>query len=123
MVSISAVDREMTDLEMRLIGHLVQTLPVFSGFHADDLIKVSQACSRVLARPDGLNAILNEVAARLPKKLHELAYALVVEIANVDGAVDFEEGRLLELLRKALKIEPLAAAAIEHSARIRQQKL
>lgn len=123
MVAVSAVDREMTDREMMRIGHLVKNLPVFRDFNINDLIKVSEACTRVLSRDDGLSSLLDEVATRLPKKLHETAYALAVEVAAADLDVTNEEIRFLQLLRDALRIDPLAAAAIERGAKARHQTL
>jgi tellurite resistance protein len=123
MVTMSAVDREMTDTELLRIGHLVKNLPVFKGFNVDDLVKTSESCGDILSREEGLDTILGSVATSLPDKLRETAYALAVEIAAVDLTVKPEEIRFLQLLRDALNLEPLIAAAIERGARARLQSL
>ena len=123
MVTMSAVDREMTDKEMLRIGQLVQNLPVFRDFDVNQLVDIAEKCGEVLSQEDGLDRILNEVAQQLPPKLHETAYALAVEIAAADLNVKPEELRFLQLLRDALDLDPLACAAIERGARARHHTI
>ena len=59
----------------------------------------------------------------IPYELHETAYALAVEIAAADLTVTPEELRLLDMLRDFLKVDKLAAAAIERGARARFRKI
>ncbi|HQF31331.1 MAG TPA: tellurite resistance TerB family protein, partial [Hyphomicrobiales bacterium] len=81
MVTMSAVDRKMTDAELHAIGEVVQTLPVFRGFNVEQLVPVAEACGDLLNVEDGLDEILDIVARSLPHKLYETAYAVAVEVA------------------------------------------
>lgn len=122
MVMASAVDRAMPDRELAHIGQLIDVLPVFDGFKKDDLISVSQRCAEILEGPEGLDIALEVVRDALPVKLHDTAYALAVEVAAVDLAVNPEEVRLLQLLRDRLGLDKLTCAAIERSAIARYRK-
>lgn len=122
MVIMSAADSEMSDRELATIGDLVQTLPVFRGFDAEQLVPTAEACARLLGEEGGLDRILDRVAGALPERLRETGYALAAEIAVADdGTVRPEEARLLELLRQSLDIGRLEAAAIEQSVWARYQ--
>ncbi len=123
MVTMSAVDRDMTDKETFRIGQMVQNLPAFRDFDIEQLVHTAEACGNVLAKEDGLDQILNEVSTNLPLKLHETAYALAVEVAAADLDIKAEELRFLQLLRDALDLEPLICAAIERGARARHHTL
>ncbi|MBZ0215357.1 MAG: tellurite resistance TerB family protein [Fimbriimonadaceae bacterium] len=123
MVTISAVDSSMTDLELHMIGDIVQSLPVFKGFDNDQLIPISQSCGSLLSGDNGLNATLDLINASLPARLRETAYALAVEVAAADLSVEQEELRFLQLLRDALNLDKLTIAAIERGARARYTTL
>lgn len=121
MVTMSAVDRIISDNELQKIGAIVSQLPVFASFDLDHLVKTAQSCGEVLSEDDGLDRILAVISHSLPKKFHETAYALSVEIAAVGRDVTVEEIRFLELLRDKLKLDKLTTAAIERGARARHQ--
>jgi hypothetical protein len=121
MVTMSAVDRIISDKELQKIGTIVGQLPVFSSFDLDHLVKTAQACGELLSDEDGLDKILDIISHSLPKKFHETAYALAVEIAAVGRDVTVEEIRFLELLRDKLHLDKLTTAAIERGARARHQ--
>lgn len=123
MVTISAVDRQMTDEEMKRIGDIVGQSPIFADFDPDELVKTAEACGAILRQDNGLDTVLKLVAAVLPQRLHETAYALAVEVAAADLAVSQEEIRFLELLRDALDLDKLTTAAIERGARARHATL
>jgi tellurite resistance protein len=124
MVVISAADRRMSDRELKTIGSIVQTLPIFRGFDPDKLVPTAEACADAMGGESGLQAVLDHVAAVLPARLKETAYALAVEVAAADGnEIAQEVLRLLEIIRFALPVEPLIAAAIERAARARQATL
>ena len=53
MVTMSAVDRIMTDPELTRIGEIVSNLPVFSDFNQDRLVKTAEACGEVLSVDGG----------------------------------------------------------------------
>ena len=120
MVLVSAADGKMTDNELRMIGDIVRTFPVFRGFDPNNLIAVAQQCTRVLnTNGNGLQSVLKLVHEALPHRLRETAYACAVEVAAVDDKINREEARILELIRDELHIDRLASAAIEHSAQVR----
>ena len=124
MVVVSAADRRMSDDELKTIGSLVQTLPVFRGFDIEQLVPTAEACATMLAGERGLDGVLQRVAQALPEPLRETAYALAVEIAAVEGGrISQEVLRLLELIRFALPVDHLVAAAIERAARARYAHL
>ena len=58
MVTMSAVDARIGDRELRRIGQIVQTLPVFKGFDPEQLTRVAQECGEILQVEDGLEAVL-----------------------------------------------------------------
>jgi tellurite resistance protein len=122
MVTLSAADRAMTDRELKKIGDVIQTLPIFADFDRDRLITVAEACGTILQDEDGLDAVLGIVAS-LPSKLHETAYAVAVEVAAADLHVEQEELRFLQMLRDRLNLDKLAVAAIERGARARYRTL
>lgn len=123
MITMSASDRKVADSELHRIGQIVKTFPVFMGYDLEGLSKAAEACGEYFADDEGLEKLLDSVAATLPKKLRETAYALAVEIAAADLRVRDEEIRLLEMIRDALTLDKLVTAAIERAARARYQTL
>ncbi len=123
MVMMAAVDRELSDNELRRIGNMVQHLPIFRDFDPERLVVVAEECGALLEPDDGLEQVLAQVAAALPERLRETAYAVAVEVAAVDLAVGQEELRLLQILRDRLDLDKLVSAAIERGARARHQTL
>ena len=121
MVIVSAADGVMSPNELRTIGDLVKTLPVFRDFDTTRLVTVSQECAEVLQDADGLAAALGLVKDALPEHLCETAYWLALEVALSDNRVALEEIRVIETIRRTLGIERLIAAAIERGARARHQ--
>jgi tellurite resistance protein len=122
MVMVSAADRNMTDRELRAIGEVVGYLPVFENFDRETLPTVTSACAQLLESEDGLDAALEEIRNALPGRLRETGYLLACEIFAADGQASREELRMLELLRDALDIDRLVAAALERSTRARFMK-
>ncbi len=119
MVLISAADNDMTDRELMTIGRIVQSLPVFNDYDADQLPGAAETCAEILGQEDGLEAVLALIEEALPPKLRETAYAVACDVAVADGKVDQEELRMLEYLRHRLPVGRLPAAAIERGARAR----
>ena len=66
MVTMSAVDRDMNDVELARIGDLSSRMPVFEGFDSDTLIQLAQECGEVVAREDGLSDVLEMISSALP---------------------------------------------------------
>jgi tellurite resistance protein len=119
MVTMSAVDRIMTDAELTRIGQIVSEMPVFADFDRDNLVKTAEGCGKILSADGGLDHVLVLVRANLPPKLRETAYAVALEVAAADLEVRPEETRFLEMLRDALDLDKLTTAAIERGIRAR----
>jgi tellurite resistance protein len=123
MVTASAADNKLKDIELSKIREICTSLPVFDGFNIDTLDAISSRTVKLLGDGNGIDAILAIAKDELPQRLHETAYALAVEIAAVDSSAGQEELQFLELLGDILEIDKLGMAAIEHSARMRYRKI
>ena len=119
MVTMSAVDRTMTDAELARIGEIVSNLPVFADFDQERLVKTAEACGGVLSEDGGLDRVLMLIKGALPKKLRETAYAVALEIAAADLDVKPEETRFLDMLSESLELDRLTTTAIERGIRAR----
>jgi tellurite resistance protein len=123
MVTVSAVDRAMTDDELHRIGEIVSNLPVFSDYDDNDLVKTAEACGEILSADGGLQQVLRLVRGALPEKLRETAYAVALEVAAADRLVRPEEIRFLEMLGDTLELDRMTTAAIERGIRARNMTL
>ena len=123
MVTISAVDRAMTDDELHRIGEIVSNLPMFSDYDDNDLVKTAEACGEILSADGGLQQVLRLVHGALPEKLRETAYAVALEVAAADRLVRPEEIRFLEMLGDTLELDRMTTAAIERGIRARNTTL
>jgi tellurite resistance protein len=123
MVIVSAADSDMPDAELRLIGDIVEDLPVFQDLDRAELSRVLNDCTDLIGRDDGLDETLKVIKSALPSKLRETAYAIACDLVAADGEATQEELRILELIRSRLNIDRLIAAAIERGARARFQTL
>jgi uncharacterized membrane protein YebE (DUF533 family) len=121
MVIVSASDGVMSDRELRTIGDMTKTLPIFRDFEEHHLLPIAQECAAMLREPDSLDRVLQLISEALPPNLRETGYALALEVALTDSRVMLEEVRVLEILRRALGIDRLVAAALERGARARYQ--
>jgi tellurite resistance protein len=119
MVMVSAADGDMTDPELRMIGEIVNFLPIFRDYDPALLTRTTAACAEILDSDEGLGRILEVIRASLPPRLRETAYALACDVAAADGSPHPEVHRLLEMFRHRLDIDRLVAAAIERGAMAR----
>jgi hypothetical protein len=122
MVIAASSDAAVSDRELEIIGRVVARLPVFEGFNRDDLGQVAAEAIDLIKDSSSLDKVLEMILGAVPARLHDTAYALAVEVATVDLRLEQEELRLLEMIRDALNLDGLVAAAIEASARARLRK-
>lgn len=122
MITTAAVDRTISDDELKRIGSIVRELPPFLSYNDDWLTKEAQECGKVLSKPNGLDKVLDLIAAGLPEHMRETAYVLAAEVAATDLTVKPEEVRFLEMLAGRLGLDKLTCAALERAARARHQK-
>jgi len=123
MVTTSAADRDMTDVELVRIGEVVRTWPIFIDFEPDRLLDVAQDCQKLLHGDGGLERVIAIAQKAVPMHLHDTAYAAAFEVAAVDLEMRMEELRVLQLLRQHLAVDPLTVAAIERANKARQRSL
>ena len=115
MVTMSAVDRTMTDAELARIGQIVSNCRSSPISTESNLVKTAEGCGEILSADGGLDHVLVLIRSNLPTKLRETAYAVALEVAAADLDVKPEETRFLEMLRDALDLDKLTTAA--HRAR------
>ncbi|MCA8887761.1 MAG: tellurite resistance TerB family protein [Parvularculaceae bacterium] len=119
MVMASASDGSISENELRTIGRVVRSFPLFSDGDERDLVKTAEECGALMSSEDGLHKVLTSAASALPSHLGETAYAAVIDVITADENLDPTEIRVLELIRDSLKVSDDGAAAIEHAARAR----
>jgi tellurite resistance protein len=119
MVIVSASDNDMTDAELRVIGDIVEHLPVFRDYPAAELKQTLDQCIGLLGRENGLEEALQQIKEALSPRLREAAYAMACDVAAADPKASQEEMRVLELLRHRLGLDRLIAAALERGTRAR----
>lgn len=122
MVLTAAADGDLNDDELRTMGNIVQSLPVFRDFDPQHITVVAEDCGRLLSKENGLEEAMELVHDVLPDKLNDTAYALAVDVAVADGQLRQEELRILEMVRHTLEVDRLVAAAIERGAVVRHRK-
>ena len=123
MVAVSASDETIRTAELVKMSNAINNLPVFAGYDAERLPRVSKMVFELLEQEDGLEALFGLIRDALPKKLFETAYALSCDVAAADGEIDNAEARMLEEIRYELEIDRLHAAAIERGSRARHMTL
>ena len=123
MVMTSASDGAMEEVELRTIGRVVRSFPVFSNADEQALVSMAEDCGRLMASDDGLHKVLAAAKSALPKHLNETAYAAVVDVVTADENIDITEIRVLELIRNTLNVPDDGAQAIEHAARARHMTI
>ena len=119
MVMISASDGSIAEEELRTIGRVVRSFPLFNSEDEENLVETSEACGRLMSSEGGLHKVLAAAEAALPPHLGETAYAAALDVVTADEEIDLTEIRVLELIRNTLKISDDGAQAIEHAARAR----
>ena len=123
MVAASASDENMRTAELVAIQRMVNHMPVFAGYDADRIRRVSQTVLDLFEVEDGLDALFGLIRDALPARLYETAYALACDVAAADGMLYEEELQFLQEIRDELAIDRLHAAAIERGARARHMTM
>ena len=116
MVVVSASDSEMSDSELKMMGGIVRTLPVFEGYDPDKLLSDAETCAEILAEEEGVDTVMGLLKEALPKDYGDTAYAIACDVAVADGHLSQEELRILEMVRHVMGVDRLTAAAIERGA-------
>jgi tellurite resistance protein len=119
MVIAASADAKVSDRELEIISRLVNRSPVFDKFDHSDLGQAAARAIDLIKDSSNLDKVLGMVLGSIPKRLHDTAYALAVEVASVDLRLEQEELRFLEMIRDGLELDGLVASAIEASARAR----
>jgi len=122
MIVAASSDATMTEQEIQRVDGIVARWPVFAGYDRGRLPEVANQCVDLINGPEGLEGVIDQAVAALPKRLQDTAYALVVEVTAVDLQLEQEELRFLEMLRDRLDLDRLVTAAIEVSARARHRR-
>ena len=119
MVIVSASDNDMTDAELRVIGDIVEHLPVFRDFPTAELKQSLDQCIALMGRENGLEEALQQIKEALSPRLRETAYAIACDVAAADPKASQEEMRVLEMIRHRLGLDRLVASALERGTRAR----
>jgi uncharacterized membrane protein YebE (DUF533 family) len=122
MVVAASSDAAISEHELSRIAAVIKTWPVFAGYDPGKLTAVANRGIDLLNGSAGLDGLLDLAVDALPERLHDTAYALIVEIAAVDLTLEQAELRFLEMVRDRLNLDRLVTAAIEAAARARARK-
>jgi len=123
MIAVSASDEQIHTSELVKMSNVINNLPVFAGYDAERLPRMSKMVFDLLEQEDGLEALFGLIRDALPERLFETAYALSCDVAAASGRVVGPEARMLEEIREELNLDRLHAAAIERGARARHLPL
>lgn len=119
MIAVSASDENIRTAELVKITNIINNLPVFAEYDADNVPNISRMVFELFEQEEGLDALFGLIRDALPERLNETAYALACDVAAADGDIAQSELRMLEEMRYELNIDRLHAAAIERGARAR----
>jgi tellurite resistance protein len=122
MVLVAATDGGISDREIGVMSGLVQTLPAFNGFSADQLASATETAINLLRDDDGLSHAGELIREALTLPLRETAYALACEVVAGEGFASQSTLRMLEFVLSELHLDPLVASAIERGTRARYRK-
>jgi hypothetical protein len=124
MVLVAAAEtRGITDREIGVMATLVQTLPVFEGFSADQLQHAADAAIGLLREEDGLAHAGRMIREALEPRLRETAYTLACEVVAADRIHGQPILQMLEFLGAELRLDTLIVSAIERGTRARYQRI
>ncbi|MEO1405193.1 MAG: tellurite resistance TerB family protein [Pseudomonadota bacterium] len=119
MVTTAAADGEFDDAELRTIGRVVRSFPLFTDADESQLVRTAEDCGKLMSSEDGLQKVMAVAKSSIPSHLGETAYAAVIDVVTADEALDPAELRILEMVRDTLSISDEGASALERAARAR----
>jgi uncharacterized membrane protein YebE (DUF533 family) len=121
MVVAAESDHEIAEAEIKIIGDLVNHLPIFRGLDRAAMTRVATACSKLLGQSGGADKVFELIRQALTPPLRDTAYALACDVIAVDSRLNRNEMRILEQVRIELEVDPVMARAIEQIAEVRFQ--
>lgn len=121
MVVAAESDRDIADAEIKVIGDVVNHLPIFAGLDRTAATGMAARCSELLAQAGGSERVFALIREALPLPLRDTAYALACDVVAVDRRLNRAEMRILEQIRAQLEVDPAMARAIEQVAEVRFQ--
>jgi len=71
MITVSASDEDIRTAELVKMSNAINNLPVFAGFDAERLPRLSKMVFELLEQEDGLEAIFGLIRDALPERLFE----------------------------------------------------
>jgi tellurite resistance protein len=124
MVLVAAAETGgITDREIGVMATLVQTLPAFEGFSAEQLQHAIDATINLLREEEGLAHAGRLIREALEPRLRETAYTLACEVVAADRVHGQSILHMLEYIGAELKLDSLVVAAIERGTRARYQRV
>ena len=120
MVITSASDADMSDPELHAIGEIVKTLPAFTGFDPNNLLRVSQECAAVRL-VDVYNGLF-EQGVTIPAGSCPTVGVSGLTLGGGIGLIGRRWGLTSDRLRETLGLDRLVTAALERAARARFAK-
>lgn len=124
MVLVAAAETGgITDREVGVMTALVQTLPVFEGFSAEQLQHAADSAVALLREEDGLTHAGKLIRESLEPRLRETAYTLACEVVAADRVHGQRILQMLEFLGSELGLDTLVVSAIERGTRARYQRM
>jgi hypothetical protein len=97
--------------------------PALAGMTAAAQTHTQAMSDEILAAANGVETLLELVAAALTVRQSETVYLLVADYIALNGQVSPEEMRFVEKLGHALKLDRLRRAAFDQAARSRAASL
>lgn len=122
MTLASAADRDLSREELKRLRDVVAHLPVFDGYDAKTLPKITAACAGMLHAENGLEKTARAIKKAVPKRFAETAYMLACDIIAADGKIGDTEIGVLDLLAEMFNLDSLTCAALEAASRARYIK-
>jgi tellurite resistance protein len=105
LVGAAAVDGEIDHEEMREITALANRTKTLGPVTPDDFHRMKERVFALL-KEGGVGELFASAAAAVPAELREPFFATACDILFADGQVTAEETKYMEILCRALQIDP-----------------